>query len=101
MYKGFALLIYSRVSQLPNYFIFIGYLQNGGGGFKRIPEPCLDLPLWHISSICMHTKRMPSCQTANDMACDVFAPNRVLSNFLVSAAYPKRYLVLQVPISCP
>ena len=28
---GFPLLIYSRVSQLPNYLIFIGYLQNGGG----------------------------------------------------------------------
>ena len=53
---GFALLIYSRVSQLPNYFIFIGYLQNGGRGFKRIPEPRFDLPLWPISSICMHTK---------------------------------------------
>ena len=52
----FALLIYSRVSQLPNYFIFVGYLQNGGRGFKRIPEPRFDLPLWHISSICMHTK---------------------------------------------
>ena len=48
---GFALLILSRfflintkVSLIPNYFIFIGYLKTGdrggggGGGFKRTPS---------------------------------------------------------------
>ena len=45
MYKGvgFALLILSHISLRQNYFIFIGYLKNGGSeGFERPPEPPLD-----------------------------------------------------------
>ena len=103
MYKGVRVRFADLLScfSITKLFHFYRIFAKGGRGFKRIPEPRLDLPLWHISSICMHTKRMPSWQTAIDMACEVFAPKRVLSNFLVSAAYPKRYLVLQVPISPP
>ena len=46
---GFALLNLSHFSLRSNYFIFTGYLKTdggkGGGGFRRTPEPPLDLPL--------------------------------------------------------